>query len=126
LAITQILHHEEVQALLLGDEIDLRDVRVVQPGLSPSLPREAAYHPRVVRDPGRKHLERHGAFQRGVVGQVHRPHTAPAKQAQHLEVPQPLTDQGVGFARAAGIARARVSNRCVERVRAVVPHWPRG
>ena len=102
----QVLHHEEVNAAIFSNEIDLRDIGMAQPGLRARLALEALDHLRVMGDFGCQDLDGHRAFQRRVVAVVDRAHAPAAEQTHDLEVLQIGAFQRVGGHPGLGFSRA--------------------
>ena len=77
---------------------DRHDVGVVQLGRGLRLPLEPPHLLGVQQRTGRKHLERHAAAQRLLLGLVHHTHTAAADLAEDAVIAQPLEPDAHGRA----------------------------
>ncbi len=60
------LHHNKVEPVLLGDVMDLHDVRVAQVGRQLRLPLEQPHEAVVGRQPRRRHLDGAGLLEHAV------------------------------------------------------------
>ena len=76
----EILHDDELDAVLLTDVIQGTDVRMIDLGDGARLAGKAL-GPGGRARAGRQHLERHGAIEARIAGAIHLPHSAGAKRA---------------------------------------------
>ena len=83
-AAVDVLHDDEVRAVLLAPVVDRDDVGVVQVGRGLRLAPEPLDERRVAGELGREHLERDRAVEQLVAGQVHLGHAAPGDARDDL------------------------------------------
>ena len=98
-----VLHDDEVGALLLAPVVDADDVRVVQVGGRLGLPSESLHEAGIVGELVEEDLDGHRAIQEEVARQVDVGHAAsgdlPVKFVPAVENGRPLCGHGCGFYR---------------------------
>jgi hypothetical protein len=103
----QVLHHDEVEAVVVRDVVDGHDVGVIERGRRARLAEEAGPARRVARTVGGQDLERDEAVEPGIAGLVHDGHASLAQLLHDLVVEEPPADHR--FARVVAAAASASS-----------------